>query len=261
MTRGGSLTRMLLAGVAVLLAVGLVSWLQPELSPARSASLPQSLAPGEPAPVVPRPGPTVVVSLHSPEPGAAAQAAGVDGRRVPVRAANALGEATAPVVMVEYSDFQCIACRKFFTDAEPELIAQYVNAGQVRFVYKHMAAIGQESIWAAQAAECAADQGRFWPYHDELFRQAEAAGGENVGTFAPDRLVEYARALGLDAGRLATCLIGDETLSRVLDDTREGQGLGFAGTPSFLVNDQVLIGAQPFGAYARLLDNLLPGGR
>jgi len=86
---------------------------------------------------------------------------------------------------------------------KPVLFKQYVETGQVTFVYKHMAILGTESTWAAEASECAADQGKFWEYHDLVFsRQA----GENQGAFTKDKLLGMAQELKLDMTKFEPCL-------------------------------------------------------
>ncbi len=139
---------------------------------------------------------------------------------------------------------------------KPVLFKQYVDTGQVAFEYKHAAFLGQESIWAAQAAECAADQGKFWQYHDLLFsRQA----GENQGTFTKDKLVGFATELGLDMTRFQSCLQNDQTLGRVQADISEGEQAGVRGTPTFFINGQALVGAQPIEAFQKAIDQVLKG--
>lgn len=188
--------------------------------------------------------------------GGAAATSVWNARQVSVRDASSKGPADAPALIIEYSDFQCGYCRKFFYDTEPQIFANYVATGQARFAYKHLAILGDESVWAAQAAECAADQGRFWEYHDDLFRRAEQVGVKNIGAFTKALLLTYAQDLGLDLGRFTPCLQNDETLARVVADTQEARRLGFGATPSFLINNEVLIGAQPYAEFVRVLDRL-----
>jgi protein-disulfide isomerase len=134
------------------------------------------------------------------------------------------------------------------------LFEQYVNTGKVNFVYKHSAFLGQESVWAAQAAECAADQGKFWEYHDLLFSRQN---GENQGAFNKDKLSGFAKEMGLDMAKFDPCLTNDETLARVQADTQEGQAAGVRGTPTFFINGQPLVGAQPLTAFQQVLDKQL----
>jgi protein-disulfide isomerase len=173
-----------------------------------------------------------------------------------VRDANRTGDKNATVTIVEFADFQCPYCEQFFQLAKPALFKQYVDTGQVTFVYKHMAILGTESTWAAEASECAADQGRFWDYHDLLFnRQA----GENQGVFTKDKLLGFAQELKLDMAKFEPCLKNDQTLDRVQADTQEGQQAGVSGTPTFFINGRGLVGAQPFAAFQSMIEQVLKG--
>jgi len=134
------------------------------------------------------------------------------------------------------------------------VLQSYIDSGKVNLVYKHSAFLGQESIWAAQASECAADQGKFWEYHDLLF---ERWNGENQGAFSKENLIKFAQDLKLDAAKFDPCLTNDETLERVKADTLEGRDVGVTGTPTFFINGQPLVGAQPIEAFQQQLDPLL----
>jgi protein-disulfide isomerase len=140
---------------------------------------------------------------------------------------------------------------------KPALLQQYVDTGKVQFVYKHSAFLGQESVWAAQAAECAADQGKFWAYHDLLF---ERQGGENQGAFNKDNLVGFGKDLGLDMAQFESCLREDKTLARVQEDTEEGKRLGVRGTPTFFINGRPMVGALPLEAFQEAIEAALQGG-
>lgn len=171
-----------------------------------------------------------------------------------LRDANRLGNKNAPVTIIEFSDFKCTYCQRFHQTVAPTLLKDYVNTGKVTFVYKHSAFLGQESVWAAQAAECAADQAKFWPYHDLLFaRQA----GENRVPFTKDNLINLARELGLDMVRFEPCLNNDQTQSRVQADTQEGEAAGVRGTPTFFINGRPLVGAQPMEAFKDAIEQAL----
>ena len=139
---------------------------------------------------------------------------------------------------------------------KPVLFKQYVETGQVTFVYKHMAILGTESTWAAQASECAADQGKFWEYHDLVFsRQA----GENQGAFTRDKLLGMAQELKLDMTKFEPCLKNDQTRGRVQADTEEGQEANVRSAPTFFINEQRLVGAQPIEAFKAVIDEGLKG--
>ncbi len=166
-----------------------------------------------------------------------------------IRAANRLGDPNAPVTIVEFSDFRCPYCGKFFRETAPALIREYVEMGKAQLVYKHFAILGPESVRAAQAAECAADQGRFWAYHDALF------GRES---FDDSSLIALASDLKLDPARFGTCLKNDETLARVEADEQEALQVSARGTPAFFINGYPLFGAQPIETFRAALNALLP---
>jgi protein-disulfide isomerase len=134
------------------------------------------------------------------------------------------------------------------------VLQSYIDSGKVNLVYKHSAFLGQESVWAAQAAECAADQGKFWEYHDLLF---DKQSGENVGTFTKEKLLSYAKDLGLDMAKFEPCVKNDETLQRVAADTNEGRQVGVTGTPTFFINGKPLVGAQRLEAFQSQIDAAL----
>ena len=134
------------------------------------------------------------------------------------------------------------------------VLKQYASDGKIKLVYKHSAFLGQESVWAAQASECAADQGKFWEYHDLLF---DKQTGENVGTFTKDNLIKYAQGLNLDLAKFTPCLQNDETLARVSGDTQEGGQAGVRGTPTFFINGKPLVGAQPVETIRAAIESAL----
>jgi len=171
-----------------------------------------------------------------------------------LREANRAGDKNAPVTIVEFGDFQCPFCARHFQNVGPLLFKDYVDTGKATFVYKHQAFLGRESVWAAEASECAADQGRFWDYHDLLYtRQA----GENQGAFTKDNLLNFAEELNLDMAQFEPCLTNDQTLGRVQADTQEGQQAGVRGTPTFFINGQPLVGAQPYEQFQAAIEQML----
>ena len=147
------------------------------------------------------------------------------------------GAADAPVVVVEYADFQCPYCRDFYLGPEQQLQKDYVDTGQVRFVFRHLAFIGQESTWAAEAAECANEQNRFWDYHDKLFAEQ---GAENSGTFSRENLKRFAAELGLNTQQFNQCLDSGKYQAKVQQEVAEGQRLGVNSTPTLFVNGQLI---------------------
>lgn len=165
-----------------------------------------------------------------------------------------LGKNDAKVTVIEFADFQCPFCEKWFTESGANLIKDYVNTGKVKFAYRHFAFLGEESNWAAEASECANEQGKFWQYHDFLFKNQN---GENQGAFTKDKLKGFAANLGLNTTQFNSCLDSGKFVSRVTDDTSAGQVAGVTGTPTIFVNGQALVGAQPYSALKAVIDQEL----
>lgn len=164
------------------------------------------------------------------------------------------GRPDAPVTVVEFSDFRCSYCRKFWSETLPRVEAEYIATGKVRFVYRHLVTLGPPSARAAEAAECAGEQGRFWGYHDLLFEQAASA------SFTDGRLTEYAKEVGLDLSAFGACLTSGRHSERILSESTIARSLGAAGTPTFLINGRLLIGAHPFQTFKYVLDVMLTQG-
>jgi protein-disulfide isomerase len=189
---------------------------------------------------------------------AAPTAQPIDPSSFSMRDSNRQGDKAAKISIVEFSDFQCPFCERFHTTVEANLIKQYVDTGKATFVYKHIAILGQESVWAAQAAECAADQGKFWQFHDLLF---DKQSGENQGAFTKDKLLGFAQEMKLDMTKFEPCLNQDQTVSRVQADSQEGQKAGVRGTPTFFINGKPLVGAQPIEAFQAAIESALTGAQ
>jgi protein-disulfide isomerase len=153
---------------------------------------------------------------------------------------NSLGDANAPITVEEYGDFQCPACGQFARQTLPQIESKYVNTGKVRFVFHHDAFIGEESIKAGEAAECAGEQSKFWEYYDTLYANQ---GGENVGAFSDANLVGFAQQLKLDTAAFTTCLNSGKYRSRVTSDTADASARGVTQTPTLFINGQKVVGA------------------
>lgn len=139
------------------------------------------------------------------------------------------GAASSSVTVVEFSDFQCPACKAAEATVN-DLLAQYGTG--VRFEYRHfpLTSIHRYAFGAAVASECAADQGKFWEYHDRLFREQP--------NFSKKSLIGYAQDLGLDVEPFTACLSSDDPTQRVKDDADEAARRKLPGTPTFFINGQ-----------------------
>ncbi|MBI3559076.1 DsbA family protein [Candidatus Gottesmanbacteria bacterium] len=151
------------------------------------------------------------------------------------------GSPNAKLTIVEFSDFQCPFCGRFFKETEPQIFKEYVDTGKAKFVYKNLAFLGKESIDAANAALCAKEQNKFWEYHDKLFT---SQNGENQGAFAIANLKKFAVDLGLNAVSFNDCLDKQKYNAQVTADNAEANKNGFQSTPSVAVGVTPIIGAQ-----------------
>lgn len=161
-----------------------------------------------------------------------------------------MGNPNASIVVEEFSDFQCIACYRFWLNFEPEFIDRYVATGDVLFKYVPFSFIGNESFQAAEAAYCAEEQGRFWDYHDMVFLNWN---GENAGNFSDRRLVAFAEAIGLETNSFQTCLNSNRYNNEVQEGLRYGRSLGVNATPTFSVNGKIVFGDTLFATIDEML--------
>ena len=166
-----------------------------------------------------------------------------------------MGSLEAPVQFIEFSDFQCPVCGRFARDYEARMIKNFVCTGKVRFTYKDFAFIGPESKLAAQAANCATDQGKFWEYHDKLFASQR---GENRGNFSEKRLKGFARDLKLDMGTFSQCLDSGKYATQVQSEFQEGKKRGVNATPTFFLDGKAIRGLPAsYDVLSRLLKKAL----
>lgn len=155
------------------------------------------------------------------------------------------GSPQAPVTIVEFSDYQCPFCKR----AQPTLQLLAAKYGdRVAFAYKDypLDDLHSEARVAAESTHCAAEQGKFWEYHDALFAISPALGR--------DKLIETARQLGLNEGAFTTCVVSRKYTARVEQDSAQGRQLGIDGTPAFFINGVSLTGAVPLADFERIID-------
>ena len=161
------------------------------------------------------------------------------------------GSATAPVLIEEFSDFQCSYCGTFARETLPQLTETYIATGKVRLIYRHFAILGPQSTAAAEAAACAGAQGQFWPYHDRLF------ANQGRLTFTRQSLLQLAQELSLNLAEFTTCLDTERFTPQVRAETNAAVALGLRGTPGFIVNGRQLVGSLPFAVFQSVIDEVL----
>jgi protein-disulfide isomerase len=170
---------------------------------------------------------------------------------------NTMGNPNAPVHIIEYGDFQCPYCLKFWHETEPQLIKEYVNTGDVFFEYRTYAILGPESTLAAEGAYCAGDQNKFWEYHDTLFSNWT---GENVGDFTKEKLIGYAKSIQLEMGSFQECL-NTEKHKKTIENERVQAGIDeVTSTPTFIINGEKVEGSQSFEVMKHIIQEILDGG-
>lgn len=182
----------------------------------------------------------VILIVVNRQPVSAGSFTTIETKEWPQANGKALGPEDAPVVIRDFSDFQCPFCRQFATGIKDRIIEEFVSTGQVRFEYHHFIVIdanvgGNESRRAAEASECAAEQNKFWDYHDMLFANQR---GEGAGAFNDTRLKAFAEAIGLDTEQFNSCFDSRKYRRAVEDDEKLARSYSLRGTPSLLVNDQ-----------------------
>ncbi len=166
-----------------------------------------------------------------------------------------LGEENAPVTIIEYGDYQCPFCAKFFSGAEQQIREEYVKTGKVKMIYREFAILGDESENASRAAECAKDQGKFWAYHDALFTTEHADGVEYNGNLNRDLFIKLAGQTKLDTAKFTKCYDENPYAKEIANSRTHGQAVGVTGTPSiFLDGTPVSGGANAFSVYEALIE-------
>jgi protein-disulfide isomerase len=188
--------------------------------------------------------------INKPDPHQAVMLAVIAGAR------HFQGDQNAPVTLVEFGDFNCGYCGKWTHETLPLITEKYIKTGKVRMAYVHYPILGDDSMTAAEGAECAAkqDQTKFWDFHDTLYAH------QGIG-FTPANLTKLAGDLGLDQPAFEQCLANFTDRPMLEDDIRLAQVMGVRGTPAFLVNGVALAGAYPYEDFERVIEGILAGGQ
>jgi protein-disulfide isomerase len=161
--------------------------------------------------------------------------------------ARVRGNPKAPVMIVEFSDYQCPYCHQVEPTVK-ELLAKYGDKVSLSYRDFPLTAIHSQALISAEASRCALEQGKFWEYHDQLFTASK---------LEKDDLIEYARNLKLDDKQFGTCLSSEKYKADIEKDEQEGRKAGVNGTPGFFINGVALSGSQPKDAFTRVIDDEL----
>lgn len=169
------------------------------------------------------------------------------------------GDQQAPVTLLEYSDFTCGYCEKFFEETWPLLFSEYIQTGKLRLIYRDFPrAISGPSVDTAMAARCAGEQGQYWSMHDRLFSSHRK--------FSSDQIQQQAEDLRLNVRQFSECVQAERYMESIYRDRMEGGGIGVRGTPHFILflthNPKagqflVIPGAFPFDVFQENIEKLL----
>ena len=168
-----------------------------------------------------------------------------------------LGNKNAKVTVINFADFRCPFCEKLFTEVESQLIKDYVDTGKVQFAFRNYAFLGPASVVAANAAECANEQGKFWDMHDYFYKNQPPESDTSMYTV--DNLTQVAGTLGMNTDQFRSCLSANKYQKNVDQDLAEGQKAGVSGTPAVFVNGALIVGAQPYETFKTAIDKALAG--
>lgn len=203
-----------------------------------TATVPQQVAQQPSAPAA------VPAQVAPPAPGAKVD---VSVGHLPV-----LGKDSAKVTIVEFADFRCPFCEKLFTDVEIQLIKDYVDTGKAKFAFRHYQFLGPASVTAGNAAECANEQGKFWEYHDWLYKNQPSESDTSM--YTTEKLTAAATSLGMNGDKFSSCLSSTKYAKNLSDDLADGQKAGVNGTPATFINGQLVSGAAPYSNFKSLID-------
>ena len=170
------------------------------------------------------------------------------------------GDLNAPVTIIEFSDFQCPYCGRFFKSTLTEIERDYIKTGKVRYVFRDFPLdFHKQAPKASEAANCAGEQGKYWEMHDKLFA--------NQNALMVDKLKQYAAEIGLDSGTFDACLDSGKYAEEINRDIEDGKKAGVSGTPSFFIGKSQgkgkeitgkrIVGARPYESFKQVIDQLL----
>lgn len=174
------------------------------------------------------------------------------------------GKVSAPITIIDFSDFQCYLCNRFVKNTEPLMNQSYIQTGKVALVFNHLPNRGFDSMGAALAAQCTNDQGKFWQFHNLLYSNQKAI---DSGWVSKENLKNFASQIpGLDIKRFDRCFDSEKYKSFVQKEIELALSFGFKETPSFIVENsngssqETMSGALPFESFKAVIDKKISAG-
>jgi protein-disulfide isomerase len=170
-----------------------------------------------------------------------------------------LGSDSAPITIIEFGDYQCEQCYKWYHNTKDSIVQNYIETGKANLIFVDLAILGRDSPKAAAATYCAEEQGKYWEYHDLLYTHQE---GVNSGWANSERLKAFAFSLELDTELFDSCVDSGKFAKRVQFNTNEAKKQGATGTPTFIIvnsegKQQKIGGAQPYSVFQKVLDSMI----
>jgi len=165
-----------------------------------------------------------------------------------------LGNPDAPITLTIFGDFQCHFCRKLELEIKPQIIEKYVKTGKVKIIARDFPFLDDNSVLAAEAADCALEQNKYWEFSYALHKVQD---DREIMSITPDALKEMAANLNLSIDKFDKCLDSNQYFEEVNKDFEDGKILGITGTPTSFINKEVINGAEPFSEFAKVIDALL----
>jgi len=171
-----------------------------------------------------------------------------------------MGLPDAPVTIVEFTDYQCPYCQRHATQTLVQIKNDYIDTGKVRYILKNfpLTQIHPQALTAAQVAECAGEQGKYWEMHEKLFDEQKQWSGNND---AFSVFKGFAKDLSLDEKAFEECVTSERYKDKAMADQKEGIAAGVTGTPAFFINGQFVSGAQPYEVFKKMIDQMLASGQ
>lgn len=177
-------------------------------------------------------------------------------------AAASTGSDDAPIILVEYSDYQCPFCRAWYNDSKSKLQTEFIDTGKVKLVYKDFPLSFHPMAQPyAEAARCAGDQQKYWEMHDKIFIEQNKKGQGTIQDYTNDNIKTWAQELGLDSASFNSCLDTGKYSQAVQANFQEGSQIGVTGTPAFFIGKadgtgQLIVGAQPYSVFQQAINSL-----
>lgn len=173
-----------------------------------------------------------------------------------------IGNPNATVTVVEFLDYQCPFCRRFYTNTYPEIKKNYIDTGKIKFVVRDfpLTSIHPESMASVIAASCAGEQGgnsAYFKMYNEIYTQQNKVGIDRTIFFSSSDLRQWAQNIGLNMNKYDKCIINPAQKTKAQKDEQAGIAAGVTGTPTFFINGKMIVGAQPYNVFKQAIDNAL----